>query len=375
MTEPVYRRTEPLMGTLVTIEVVGYSALSADCTSQNLPDVAASDTAATVELAFDWFRDVEACCSRFDPQSELSRLSATVGVEVSVSAVLFQAIQFALAVADRTGGAFDPTVGGAMEARGFNRNYRTGQPIFSVLARSYIGAVSYRDVLLNPERKSVTLLRPLLLDLGAVAKGLAIDMAAHELRPFTNFAINAGGDIYVAGHNRRREPWSVGIRHPRIPATLIDSLRVSDCAVCTSGDYERRCEPTKGEAVVGPGFSPAAVGVRGPRGSAAAGNGAKSAAESGGHHILDPRVGRSPVAAASATVVAPTAMLADALATAAFILGPTEGIALLERLAIDGLIISQALERYATNGLGLHVEPTVRGDSGLYLQPAATNVP
>ena len=85
----------------------------------------------------------------------------------------------------------------------------------------------------------MTLHRPLLLDLGAVAKGLAIDMAARELQPFENFAIDAGGDLYFGGCNAAGEPWSVGIRHPRGDG-LLDTLRVSDAAVCTSGDYERR---------------------------------------------------------------------------------------------------------------------------------------
>ena len=165
-------------------------------------------------------------------------------------------MQFALAVAEESGGAFDPTVGAAMETRGFNREYRSGRPVRIASARS--GSATYRDVRLDPERKTITLLRPLLLDLGAVAKGLAIDMAAHELRPFENFAINAGGDIYVGGRNPRGGPWSVGIRHPRVCEALFDSLRVSDCAVCTSGDYERR-------------------------------SAAETEAEAGGHHILDPR--------------------------------------------------------------------------------------
>ena len=112
---------------------------------------------------------------------------------------------------------------------------------------------------LDPHRKTITLLRPLLLDLGAVAKGLAIDMAARELRPFAHFAINAGGDVYVGGRNAQGAPWSVGIRHPRVPGALFDTLRVSDCAVCTSGDYERRC--------------PAEID-----------------AAAGGHHILDPQL-------------------------------------------------------------------------------------
>ena len=63
------------------------------------------------------------------------------------------------------------------------------------------------------------------------------------------------------------------------------------------------------------------------------------------HHILDPRTGVSADAVASVTVVAPTAMLADALATAAFVLGPAEGIRLLERHGVDGLIVTPALER------------------------------
>ena len=98
------------------------------------------------------------------------------------------------------------------------------------------------------------------------------------------------------------------IRHPRNEGELIDSLRVSDKAVCTSGDYER------------PG------------------------------HILDPRTGACPERVASVTVLAPGAMLADALATTAFVLGPEEGLALLERQGVDGLIITANLQLYQTRG-------------------------
>ena len=156
------------------------------------------------------------------------------------------------------------------------------------------------------------------LDLGAVAKGLAVDTAARELEPFRDFAIDAGGDLYLGGSNPEGAPWCIGIRHPRRDGELIDSLRVSNQAVCTSGDYERRA----------PG-----------------GN---------GHHILDPRSGASPHAVASATVVASGAMLADALATAAFVLGPEDGIQLLDRMGVSGLIVTQELERYET-GVLCHV--------------------
>lgn len=321
MNETVYRRTVPLMGTLVTIDVVGAVA---EHGARQVPEASAQLEDA-VSRAFGWFQQVEECCSRFDPHSELARLSASVGFAVPASAILYEAVQFALAVAEESGGAFDPTVGAAMEMRGFNREYRCGRPVRTAPAHSNSAGyrATYRDVRLDPQRKTITLLRPLLLDLGAVAKGLAIDMAAHELRPFENFAINAGGDIYVGGRNPRGGPWSVGIRHPRVSGALFDSFSVSNCAVCTSGDYERRCA-------------------------------AESEAEVDGHHLLDPRVDRAGIsahAAVSATVVAPTAMLADALATAAFVLGPAEGIALLERLGVDGLIISPAFKRHATRGI------------------------
>jgi thiamine biosynthesis lipoprotein len=85
---------------------------------------------------------------------------------------------------------------------------------------------------------------------------------------------------------------------------------VSGRAVCTSGDYERRA--------------------------------------SAGHHLLDPRTGQPASGAASVTVVAATAMLADALATAAFVLGPDAGLRLLDRHGVGGVIVTPALERFST---------------------------
>jgi thiamine biosynthesis lipoprotein len=303
----IYRRTVVLMSTCVTIQVVATP-------SQN---EAMRDRRDAVERAFEWFRRVEECCTRFNPQSELMQLSSQVDVPVPATALLYEAISFAIAVAKETDGAFDPTIGRSMEARGFNREYRTGAAVRnSTTSGCAVRDVSYRDVRLDPERQTITLLRPITLDLGAVAKGLAIDMAARELSPLGDYAIDAGGDIYVAGHNPEGKAWTVGIRNPRRHDQLLDSFRVSNLAVCTSGDYERT-----------------------------------SPAGAGGHHILDPRNGESPDAVASVTVVAPTAMAADALATAAFVLGPAAGIQLLERQGVNGLIVSAGLERFSTHGM------------------------
>jgi len=299
-------RTVALMGTFVTVHVVGRVAGYKGETER-------TERERAVDRALDWFYKIEECCTRFEAGSEVMRLATRVGVPVPVSTILFEAVQFALAVAEATEGAFDPTVGYAMESLGFNREYRTGQTIRTALDSNF--PVSYRDVRLDADSQTITLHRPLILDLGAVAKGLAVDLAARELQSFENFAINAGGDLYLGGCSPSGGPWSIGIRHPRNDGELIDSIRVSNRAVCTSGDYEKR-----------------------------------AANEEQGHHILDPHTGTSANGVASVTVIARTAMLADALATAAFVLGSSDGIQLFHRLGVDGLIISPTLELYATRG-------------------------
>jgi FAD:protein FMN transferase len=282
-------RTEVAMGTLVSIRVV-----QADI----------DDVTGAITRAFGWFHEIEARCSRFDPASELMQLR--VGVSVPVSPILFEATQFALLLAAETNGAFDPTIGHYMEARGYNRHHVTGRVVTAALAAE--SDITYRDVQLDPADKSILLRRQLTLDLGAVAKGLAVDLAARELQPFCNFTIDAGGDLFLAGHNEQGEPWLVGIRDPFRDGDLIVSLRASNKAVCTSGNYER------------------------------------------GEHILDPRIGQAADTVASSTVVAANAMLADALATAAFVLGAVEGLALLERMGVDGLLFTANAERYTTQG-------------------------
>jgi FAD:protein FMN transferase len=284
------------MDTVVSIEIAGRPS--------------PVDDPEAIDRAFGWFSMVESACSRFDPTSELMRLCATVGTRVRASAVLLQAVHFAVAMARSSAGAFDPTVGGLMEARGFTRNYRTGQRVASRLPE--MPRPNYRDIEVDETHQTITLHRPLVIDLGAVAKGLAIDLAARELAAVENYAIDAGGDIYVSGCNHEGSPWRVGVRHPRQP-TVWCVLQLSDSAVCTSGDYARPLDAVE-------------------------------------HHLLDPRTGRSPHDLVSTTVVAPTAMLADALSTATFVLGRDRGLRLLEQQGVEGLTLDRTMEPAMTSG-------------------------
>jgi thiamine biosynthesis lipoprotein len=291
-----YVQTRVYMDTMVTIQA---------------PDTRIPVLRDRVERAFGWFREVEQRCSRFDPGSELRQLCARAGRPVSVSPLLFRAIEFALAVAAASEGAFDPTIGDAMAAHGFNRNYLTGA---IVPAGDASAGVNFRDVHVERHSRTVTISRPLQLDLGAVAKGLAIDLAAETMSGCPGFLINAGGDIRVHGHGPEGGAWRIGVKDPRQPPRLLTSVSMTEGAVCTSGGYERP-------------------------------------ARDGGHHILSPQTGASPAGVASVTVMAPTAMVADALSTAAFVLGVDAGLSFLRAQGVDGLLVDHTGRLWATDGM------------------------
>src|SRR5579875_1641257 len=264
--------------------------------SRTLPEAAIRQR---IDNAITLFYDVEASCSRFRPDSEVRQLLLSVGEPVAVSPLLYHPLRFALTIADITAGRFDPAVGRRMEQLGFVVDYQSGR---SITSSSVSEDASYRDIELDDEHQTVKLHRPVVIDLGAVAKGFAVDLAALQLQALDGFVIDAGGDIYAGGARPSGEPWRVGIRHPRIPDAMVTTLAISNRAVCTSGDYERR-SPVVPDA----------------------------------SHIVLPRSGgKTPI---SATVIAPYAMMADALSTAAMLLQPDEGRALLTDCGAEGLLI------------------------------------
>lgn len=285
------------MGTVVTIQVARR-------------DVAEDTIGGALDRAFSWFHEIEERCTRFDAASELMRLCATTGEWVPVSAIVFEAVRFALAVAEQTGGVFDPTVGGRMRALGYDQHHRSGARVTGVAE----DGVNFRDVEVDEKARALRLRRRLTLDAGAVAKGLAIDMAAREMEGLRDFSIDAGGDLFLSGLNDSGEAWRVGIRHPRTAGALIARLRVSGLAVCTSGDYER------------------------------------------GQHILNGHGGALTQGLVSVTAIGPGAMLADAMSTAAFAAGPRDGLALLEQAGLEGLLITDDLQWIETRGLRKFLE-------------------
>ena len=299
------------MGTVVSVQIVGGTPAS---------------RAERAHAALQWVSTVEATCSRFREHSELRTLSATVDREVAVSTLLFNALHVALQVAEQSHGAFDPTVGVAMQARGFDRAWDSGASSRAQMPVE-TDVASWRDVVLDHHAQSVRLLRPLLLDLGAIAKGLAVDLVARDLADCEHYAVEAGGDMYVAGCNANGEPWRVGIQHPRQPGESFATLSLSNMAICTSGDYARRTADDTQSHLVDPREHIAAV----------------SQLPSGTTSLATRLV--------SSTVIAPQAMIADALATAVMVLGVDEGITLLETQGVQGIVVDAQGNLTTTQGM------------------------
>lgn len=289
---PVVEVTAAVMGTIFAVQMGHDEATAIDALTARGADV--------LGIA----RAVEATCSRFDPDSELSRLCAQTGTPVTVSPLLFELLALAVAIADRSGGAFDPTVGARLAQRGVNRAWDTGRVVLP--PPELPTTVSWRDVQLDRDAGTVTLRAPLQLDLGALAKGFAADLMMEALRDLPHASIHAGGDVCCHGVHPAHRAWRIGVRHPHRPDSMGAVAELAEGAVCTSGNYERA-----GEARAG-------------------------------RHLLDPRTDEPAAGLASVTVVAPTAVIADGLSTAAFVLGPHDAPAWLAQEGVDALLVSDA---------------------------------
>jgi FAD:protein FMN transferase len=270
--------------------------------------VRAAFDAATAEIV-----RLERLMTTWDPDSEVSRVNSAAGkVPVSVSSETFDVIRESLHASEMSGGAFDITFETLHGLWKFDQDLDPHPPSDAdVHARQrYLG---YHHVKLDPARRSVLLDEAhVRIGLGGIAKGYAVDRASKVLLDtgISAFFVQAGGDLYTHGEKADGSPWLAGIRDPRGPeGDYFALLAVSDHAFSTAGDYER-------SYIVG--------GRR-------------------YHHIIDPHTGYPATASRSVTIWAPTALIADEVDDAVFILGPEKGLALVESLDDVGAVI---VDRY-----------------------------
>jgi FAD:protein FMN transferase len=191
---PTTERTFRALGTTATVVV----------TVRSLADVAESIMRDEVEA-------IDQACSRFRPDSDLAYFHACAGRAVEVSPLLFEALDVAHSVAARTHGAVDPTVGRAVEALGYDRDFDQIQS--RPLRVTDLGpAPGFRHLQLDRARRTARVPKGVRLDLGSSAKALLADRAvariARELG--SGALVSIGGDIAVAG-TPPPDGWSIGI--------------------------------------------------------------------------------------------------------------------------------------------------------------------
>jgi thiamine biosynthesis lipoprotein len=242
------------------------------------------------------FDSVEAVMSTWDLDSEISQLNrAASGRVLPLSPWLNECLSHAEDMRVASGGAFDPTAEPLMRLWGFYRRKGTLPSEAQIdSARALMGG--YRH-----DRGAGSIVkgnRGTSFDLGGIAKGYALDRASEALRllGIEDALIDLGGNLMCLGAPPGREAWRVGIRNPQNKEKLFAVLRTANCAVATSGSYERY------------------VVIAGRRYG----------------HIMDPSTGRPAEGLLGVTVLVPGATLADGLSTSLFVLGLDRGRKLLK---------------------------------------------
>ncbi len=224
---PLVKRTVPLMGTIAEVQVVHRDERFAEDAID----------AAIAELQW-----VERTMTRFRSDSDIGRANLGAGRDgVRVTAETAVVIAAALRAASVSDGRFDPAVGAASELWDVLNRHEppAGDRVQRLAARGFWRKV---DVAVSAGAPRVRFDDPdLHLDLGAIAKGYGVDRATGVLRArgVQHAIVTVGGDLFALGQSPEGEPWTVGIRSPHDPHGLAATLRVSDRAVATSGDYER----------------------------------------------------------------------------------------------------------------------------------------
>ena len=254
------------------------------------------------EIAERTLQDVNARFSTYAPDSEISRFNAHASSEPFAASPEFVALlRQALEVARKSDGAFDPTVAPVVDLEGFGADGREPHADAGAMAaaRRHVGYARLEVIDDRHLRKADP---ELTIDLSAIAKGYGVDQVCRALVPaqVANFMVEVGGEVRCAGRKADGSAWVIGIERPahpgEAPTDVVEKVELRDRALATSGSY-RNFRRTGGKEI---------------------------------HHIFDPHTGRNPDnGVVSASVLASTCALADALATTLMVVGPERAEAVL----------------------------------------------
>ncbi|UCE04332.1 MAG: FAD:protein FMN transferase [bacterium] len=274
-----------------------------------------------VNLAFKRIEEIERITNNYDDSSFISIINREAGDRaIILDAVMYDLITKSDQINKISDGAFDITIESVKRLWNFSDDHPQipGDSLLKYQLQ-WVGAehIKIKDKKLrfnSPESK---------IDLGAIAKGYAIDQSIQVLKEngITDAMVNGGGDLRTICSDLTSGKRRVWIKHPRQSGVLFGYFRMDEGSIATSGDYERF-------------FIYDSIRY---------------------HHILDPKTGYPARECVSVTIQALTATEADGLATAVFVLGIDRGLELIERLPdVEGIIIFERdgkLDWKASSGL------------------------
>ena len=272
-----------------------------------------------IDAAFHEIERIESLLSRFRPDSEISRINRETQRwsgpgRIRIDAEVCRLLGRALRLAARTGGAFDPTTAALKGLWNFAPDGAGWVPPDPEQIRTALKCVGFKKVQVDETRGALMILEPgLEFDLGGMGKGYAVDRAVAVLKShgIQRAWVSCGSTAFGLGAPMGQDAWRIGIRDPRRPDRVIETIGIRNRAISTSAAYEQ--------------FS-----------------------EWGGKrfgHICDPRTGRPAGGPASVTVLAPAATKSDVLSTAVYVMGTEEGMRFLQSEAeIDGCFVEEESE-------------------------------
>jgi len=301
-----YKKSTVVMDTVATITVEADSSEKAE---------------SAIDAAFNEIRRLEVLLSFWTDNSEIAAIYNNGGVKpVKVSPETLEVVKRALYISEKTGGAFDPTIGPVMRLWDFKKKIMPTK----AQIKAKVGLVDYRKVGVNYMKSTVFLkTKGMSFDTGGIAKGFAADKAAEVLKRegIESGIVAIAGDIRCFGP----KTWNIGIKNPRTTNNknyLLAAVKLQNKAISTSGDYERY-------------FIKDGVWY---------------------HHLLDPRTGMPARGIRSISVIADEAVLTDGFATGIFVMGPEKGAKLLEELGLDAVIVLDDGKVLVTKGLRGKIE-------------------
>jgi thiamine biosynthesis lipoprotein len=266
------------------------------------------------------FDRLENLLSIWKDGSDVVRINRNAGIApVKVERETLEVLRMARDAGELTRGKFDITFGALSDIWRFDHDQDNLVPDRGLI-ETRLQRIDYRAVEIDSTAGTAFINRPgTRIHLGGIGKGYAIDRAVAMLkaRGLADFMIQFGGDLYVAGSDGGR-PWKLAIADPRGNHDPFATVRMTDGTFSTSGDYERFFMK----------------------------DGRRY------HHLIDPDFGEPAMGCRSVTILTNRAVMADVLSTGVFIMGPDEGMKLIEQLPdVEGVIVTADNEVLVSSGL------------------------